>query len=39
VVAKASLLALGALVALWAFVMYLQPAFTGEVVSAILRCN
>lgn len=35
----ACLLALAALVALWAFVSYLQPAFTGERMSALLRCN
>jgi hypothetical protein len=28
-----------ALTALWAFVSYLQPAFTGEVAEALLRCN
>jgi hypothetical protein len=28
-----------ALVALWAFVSYLQPAFTGETAAALLRCN
>jgi hypothetical protein len=28
-----------ALVALWAFVAYLQPAFTGETAAALLRCN
>ncbi len=28
-----------ALVALWAFVSYLAPAFSGETVAALLRCN
>lgn len=38
-VLRAGLLALAALVALWAFVSYLQPAFTGERMAALLRCN
>jgi hypothetical protein len=28
-----------ALVALWAFVSYPQPAWTGELAEAVLRCN
>jgi hypothetical protein len=28
-----------ALVALWAFVSYLDPAFSGEVASGLLVCN
>jgi hypothetical protein len=28
-----------ALVALWAFVSYLEPAWTGELAEALLRCN
>ncbi len=28
-----------ALVALWAFVSYLEPGFTGEVAADLLRCN
>ena len=28
-----------ALVALWAFVAYQQPAFTGERAAALLRCG
>jgi hypothetical protein len=28
-----------ALVALWAFVSYLQPAFSGEAAAELLRCN
>ena len=28
-----------ALIALWAFVSYLQPAFSGELVRDVLRCN
>lgn len=27
------------LVALWAFVSYLEPAFTGEQAAALLRCG
>jgi hypothetical protein len=38
-VALAGALALAALVALWAFVSYLQPAFTGELAAELLRCN
>jgi hypothetical protein len=30
---------LAALVALWAFVSYLEPGFTGEVAAELLRCN
>ena len=36
---KACLVALLALVALWAFVSYQQPALSGERAGAILRCN
>jgi hypothetical protein len=35
----AVLVALLALVALWAFVSYLHPGFTGELAGALLRCN
>lgn len=38
-VLRAVLVALAALIALWAFVSYLQPAFTGERLSDLLRCN
>lgn len=38
-IALACALALAALVALWAFVSYLQPAFTGDLVADLLRCN
>jgi hypothetical protein len=31
--------ALAALLALWAFASYLQPAFTGELAGELLRCN
>jgi hypothetical protein len=37
-VARAVLLALLALLALWAFVSYLHPSFSGEVAD-LLRCN
>jgi hypothetical protein len=36
---KALALALAWLLALWAFVSYLQPAFSGERAAEILRCN
>ncbi len=36
---QAVVVALLALVALWAFVSYLHPAFTGELAEALLRCN
>jgi hypothetical protein len=36
---RACVLALVLLIALWAFVSYLQPAFSGERVSELLRCN
>lgn len=39
VLLKACLLALVFLIALWAFVSYLQPAFSGERVTELLRCN
>ena len=32
-------LGLLALLLLWAFVSYLQPAFSGEVAGDLLRCN
>lgn len=38
-VAKAALLALLALLTLWAFVSHLEPRFTGEEVRELLRCN
>jgi len=37
-VARSALLALLGLVALWAFVSYLHPSFSGEV-AELLRCN
>jgi len=36
---RAALLALLALVTLWAFVSYLEPGFTGELAGELLRCN
>lgn len=36
---RACALALVLLVALWAFVSYLQPAFSGERIADLLRCN
>lgn len=39
VILHACLLAFVFLIALWAFVSYLQPAFSGERVSEILRCD
>jgi hypothetical protein len=36
---KACTVALLSLIALWAFVSYMQPAFSGERMSEILRCN
>jgi hypothetical protein len=36
---KASVVALLALLALWAFVSYLQPAFSGERAAEIPWCN
>jgi len=33
------LVALLGLVALWAFVSYLHPGFTGELAGELLRCN
>jgi hypothetical protein len=36
---KACLVALLSLVALWAFVSHMQPAFSGELAAEILRCN
>lgn len=38
-VLQAGLVALLALVTLWAFVSYLEPAFTGELAAELLRCN
>jgi hypothetical protein len=38
-VAEACLVTLLALIALWAFVAYLQPGLTGELAEALLRCN
>jgi hypothetical protein len=38
-VARAALLGLLALLALWAFVSYLRPSFSGEVADLLLRCN
>ena len=35
----ASLVGLLALLVLWAFVSYLDPAFSGEVASGLLVCN
>jgi hypothetical protein len=39
VILKACVVALVSLIALWAFVSYMQPAFSGERASAFLRCN
>jgi hypothetical protein len=39
VVLRACALALASLLALWAFVSYLEPAFSGERAAEILRCN
>jgi hypothetical protein len=36
---RAVAVALAALLALWAFVSYLEPAFSGETAAALLRCN
>ena len=36
---RACAVALAALVALWAFLSYMQPAFTGERVAGILICS
>ncbi len=36
---KACVLSVVALIALWAFVSYMQPAFSGERVTELLRCN
>jgi hypothetical protein len=38
-VLRACLLALAALAALWAFVSYLQPGFSGERVTELLICG
>lgn len=38
-IARAVLLALLALLTLWAFVSYLHPSFSGEVAELLLRCN
>ncbi len=39
VLARFLVVALLALVALWAFVAYLQPALTGDRAPALLRCG
>ena len=39
VILRACLVAVAALLALWAFVSYLQPAFSGERLTELLRCN
>lgn len=39
VLVRACLVALVSLIALWAFVSYMQPAFSGERLSDLLRCN
>jgi hypothetical protein len=36
---RACAVALAALVALWAFVSYMHPAFSGERAADVLRCN
>jgi hypothetical protein len=36
---KACAVAVAGLVSLWAFVSYLDPAFSGERLAALLRCN
>ena len=36
---RAVVIALVALVALWAFASYLEPGFTGELAADLLRCN
>lgn len=38
-VARYVVVAALALLALWAFASYLQPAFTGERAAALLRCG
>ncbi len=38
-VAQAALLAALALLVTWAFVSYLEPAFSGEAAADLLRCN
>jgi len=38
-VAQSVLLAVLALLTLWAFVSYLHPSFSGEVAELLLRCN
>ncbi len=38
-IVKACALYLAALLALWAFVSYLQPAFSGEQAAELLRCG
>jgi len=39
IIVRACVVSLVALIALWAFVSYMQPAFSGERVSELLRCN
>ncbi len=36
---RAVVIALVALVVLWAFASYLEPGFTGELAADLLRCN
>ena len=38
-VARYVVVAILALLALWAFVSYLHPSFTGEAAAALLRCG
>ncbi len=38
-IARYVLLALLALLTLWAFVSYLHPSFSGEAAELLLRCN
>ena len=38
-VVRACIVTAMALVALWAFVSYLQPGLSGELAEALLRCN
>jgi len=36
---RACVVAVVALVVLWAFASYLEPGFTGELAADLLRCN
>jgi len=36
---RAAAITVAALVALWAFVSYLEPAFSGERAGEVFRCN